>query len=170
VVTLVLVTLLAVSRAQAGGSDDQGRAQALHAAGLKAMQTGDYREALARFEEAMSLVPSPRIAFDIGKAHLALGDDVQALEAFERFLEEAPGAPRSSRDEARRSVDALRPRIAYLEIQSENMGAKVLIDGYAVGTVPLPRPKVVKPGPHEIYVTLRGLNPYARTIFAIAGQ
>jgi hypothetical protein len=170
VVTLVLVTLLAVSRAQAGGSDDQGRAQALHAQGLKAMQTGDYREALARFEEAMSLVPSPRIAFDIGKAHLALGDDVQALEAFERFLEEAPGAPRSSRDEARRSVDALRPRIAYLEIQSENMGAKVLIDGYAVGTVPLPRPKVVKPGPHEIYVTLRGLNPYARTIFAIAGQ
>lgn len=170
VVALVLVMLLAVSRAQAGASDDQGRAQELHAEGLKAMQAGDYREALARFEEAVSLASSPRIAFDIGKAHLALGDDVQALDAFERFLQEAPGAPRSSRDEARRAVEALRPKLAYIEIQSENMGAKVLIDGEAVGTLPLTRSKVVKPGPHEIYVTLRGLKPYAKTIFAGAGQ
>jgi hypothetical protein len=170
VVTLVLVMLLAVSRAHAGGSDDQGRAQELHAEGLKAMQTGDYREALARFEEAVSLVPSPRIAFDIGKAHLALRDEIQALDAFERFLQEAPGAPKSSRDEARRAVEALRPRLACIDIQSENIGAKVLIDGEAVGTLPLPRPKVVKPGPHEIYVTLRGLKPYAKTIFAGAGQ
>ena len=43
---------LAASRADAGGSDDQGRAEELHAEGLKAMQTGNYREALARFEEA----------------------------------------------------------------------------------------------------------------------
>jgi len=108
--------------------------------------------------------------FNMGKAHLALGNDLEALEAFDRFLDEAPGAPRSSRDEARKAVEALRSRLAYLEIQSEDAGAMVLIDGYQVGTLPLPRPKVVKPGPHDVYVMLHGLKPYAKTIFAPAGQ
>jgi hypothetical protein len=170
VVTLLLVMLLAVSRAHAGGSDDQGRAQDLQAAGLTSMQAGNYLEALARFEQAMSLAPSPKIAFNMGKAHLALGNDLEALEAFDRFLAEAPGAPKSSRDEARKAVEALRSRLASIEIQSEDAGATVLIDGYQVGTVPLPRPKVVKPGPHEIYVSLHGLKAYAKTIVAGAGQ
>jgi len=170
VVALLLVMLLAVSRAHAGGSDDQTRAQDLQAAGLKSMQAGNYLEALARFEQAMSLAPSPKIAFNMGKAHLALGNDLEALEAFDRFLDEAPAAPKASRDEARKAVEALRSRLASLEIQSQDAGATVLIDGYQVGTVPLPRPKVVKPGPHEIYVTLHGLKPFAKTIFAGAGQ
>jgi len=170
VVTLVLVTFLAMSSAHAGASDDRSRAQELQAEGLKLMQRGNYREALARFEQALSLVPSPKIAFNMGKAHLALGNDVQALEAFERFLDEAPGAPKPSRDEARKAVEALRPKLAYLEIQAEESGGTVLIDGVEVGALPLPRPKVVKPGPHEIYVKQRGMKPYAQTIFAGAGQ
>ena len=134
------------------------------------MQKGDSRAALPKFDEAFRLVQSPKILFNRGKAHRALGEDVAALADFERFLEEAPYAPKESRVEAERAVQALRPRAAYLEVQVEDVGSTITVDGHEIGTAPLARPVVVAPGTHEIRVVKPGMNEDARSVSPIAGQ
>src|ERR1041384_5797929 len=96
------------------------------------MQKGDNKHALEKFEAAYRLAPSPRILFNRGKAHNALGHDIEALDDFERFLDEAPYAPKQSRDEAQRIVDSLRPKMSYLDIVTDDSGARV-VDGKEVG-------------------------------------
>ena len=90
--------LAAAPRASAQSEGDKKQAQALQAEGLRLMQKGDNQGAVAKFEEAFRLVASPKILFNMGKAHLALGDQAKALEELQRFLDEAPFAPKESRD------------------------------------------------------------------------
>jgi len=165
------VVALLVSGSAVGQSDAaKKRAQALQVEGLGLMQKGDNRAALQRFDEAFRLVPSPKILFNRGKAHRALGEDVAALADFERFLDEAPYAPKESRVEAERAVQALRPRLSYLEIQVDDVGSTISVDGRDIGSAPLPRPVVVAPGTHDIRVVKSGMNDDARSVSPIAGQ
>ena len=165
------VLVLLVSANALGQSDAaKKRAQALQVEGLGLLQKGDSRAALQKFDEAFRLVPSPKILFNRGKAHRALGEDVAALADFERFLDEAPYAPKESRVEAERAVQALRPKLAYLEIQVEDVGSTVSVDGGEIGAAPLPRPVVLAPGTHEVRVVKSGMNEDVRSVSPIAGQ
>jgi hypothetical protein len=165
------VLVLLVSANALGQSDAaKKRAQALQVEGLGLLQKGDNRAALQKFDDAFRLVPSPKILFNRGKAHRALGEDVAALADFERFLDEAPYAPKESRVEAERAVQALRPKLAYLEIQVEDVGSTVSVDGAEIGAAPLPRPVVVAPGTHEVRVVKSGTNDDVRSVSPIAGQ
>jgi tetratricopeptide (TPR) repeat protein len=79
--------------------------------GVDAMKRGDYEAALARFEQAYALVPSPKIHYDFGMAYVGLGRPAEALAAFERFLAEAPDAPPEKREKAASLVSTLRARV-----------------------------------------------------------
>jgi hypothetical protein len=164
---LVLVTAGA-ARAQSEG--DKKQAQALQVDGVALMKKGDNKGALEKFDQAFRLVASPKILFNRGKAHRALGEDLEALSDFERFLDEAPYAPKESRDEAKRAIDALRPKLAYLEFQVEDVGSAITVDGKDVGTAPLARPLVVSPGTHKVKVAKSGMNDDVRAVSPIAGQ
>jgi tetratricopeptide (TPR) repeat protein len=123
--SIVAVVLLAVT---AGGLFAAGpaRAQAAAAAsdptrdaaraklvdGVAALKRGDHRAALARFEEAYALVPSPKIHYDFGLAYVGLGRPADALAAFERFLAEALDAPADKRAKAASLVSTLRAEVA----------------------------------------------------------
>jgi hypothetical protein len=165
------VLALLVTATAFGQSDPtKKRAQALQVEGLGLLQKGDSRAALEKFDEAFRLVPSPKILFNRGKAHRALGEDVAALADFERFLDEAPYAPKESRVEAERAVQALRPKLAYLEIQVDDVGVTISVDGREIGAAPLSRPVVVAPGTHEVRVAKSGMNDDVRSVSPIAGQ
>lgn len=169
--TATALLLLAVApRASAQSEGDKKQAQALQAEGLRLMQKGDNQGAVSKFEEAFRLVASPKILFNMGKAHLALGDEVKALEELERFLDEAPFAPKESRDEAQHKVEALRPRLAYIEIQADDAGSTISVDGRPVGSAPLARPIVVMPGSHEVRVEKAEMVTDVRQVAPIAGQ
>jgi PEGA domain len=146
------------------------QAQALQVEGLRLMQKGDNQGALAKFEEAFRLVSSPKILFNMGKAHLALGDEPKATEELERFLDEAPYAPKESRDEAQRKLETLRPHLSYLEVQTDDVGSTISIDGQVVGTAPLARPSVVRPGAHEVRVEKSEMVTQVHQVAPIAGQ
>jgi len=162
--------LAAAPRASAQSEGDKKQAQALQAEGLRLMQKGDNQGAVAKFEEAFRLVPSPKILFNMGKAHLALGDQAKALEELDRFLDEAPFAPKESRDEARKHVESLRPHLAYIEVQTDDVGSTVSVDGRVWGNAPLPRPIVVTPGTHEVRVEKPDMVTDVRQVSPIAGQ
>jgi hypothetical protein len=160
----------AAPRASAQSEGDKKQAMALQSEGLRLMQKGDNQGAVAKFEEAFRLVASPKILFNMGKAHLALGDEAKALEELERFLDEAPFAPKESRDEARKHVEGLRPKLAYIEVQTDDVGSTVSVDGRVLGSAPLPRPVVVTPGTHELRVEKTDMVTDVRQVSPIAGQ
>ena len=121
---LVLASLAVPSRAQADTEAAKKEAQALQVEGLRLLQKGENRAALEKFDEAFRLVASPKILFNRGKAHRALGENAEALADFERFLDEAPYATKESRVEATRIVGALRPTLAYVEVQTDDVGGR----------------------------------------------
>jgi hypothetical protein len=167
-----VVALLMLAPAVASAQTDAAKkqAQALQVDGLRLLQKGDNRGALEKFDEAFRLVQSPKILFNRGKAHRALGENAEALADFERFLDEAPFAPKESRAEASRVVDALRPALSYIEIQTDDVGSQISLDGRELGAAPLGRPAVVVPGSHEIRVAKPGMAEDVRSVSPIAGQ
>jgi hypothetical protein len=167
---LVAVALLWAAGARAQTAQDKQQAQALQVAGVHLMDQGDNRGAIAKFEEAFHLFPSPKILFNLGRAHFALHDEVEALTDFERFLDESPYAPKESRNEAQRVIDQLRPRLSYLDLEVEDTGGRIAIDGREVGTAPLARPVVVTPGAHELRVEKIGMQSSIQTVSPVPGQ
>jgi hypothetical protein len=109
---------------QAAAASDATRAAARRKLvdGVEAMKRGDYQAALARFEEAYALVPSPKIHYDFGLAYVGLDRPAEALAAFERFLAEAPDAPADKRDKAASLVSTLRARVAETSGRDERSG------------------------------------------------
>jgi PEGA domain-containing protein len=167
---LVAFVVAMAPPAHAQSDDAKKQAQALQVEGVRLLQKGDNRGALAKFNEAFALVQSPKIMFNMGKAYRALGDDVEALRAYDTFLDEAPYAPKASRAEAEREVQTLRPKLAYIEVEAEDSGSTVRIDGRDMGKTPLVRAVVVAPGAHEVKVEKTGMVTEKRSVAPIAGQ
>src|SRR5262245_37367876 len=93
------------ARAAAAAAPDRGaksEAQALLSQGTDLYDRGDYAAALEKFTAAYQVFPSPKLWFNIGQANRDLGRPVEALDAFERFLAGATGAPAETLAEARR--------------------------------------------------------------------
>jgi len=115
---------VAQAQTQTAAASDATRAAARRklVEGVEAMRRGDYPAALARFEEAYALVPSPKIHYDFGLAYVGLGRSADALAAFERFLAEAPDAPADKREKATSLVSTLRERVAETSGRDERAG------------------------------------------------
>jgi tetratricopeptide (TPR) repeat protein len=77
--------------------------------GRQLLDAGSYAEAIAEFETALSLKPSPELLFNIAQAYRLKGDAKQALETYKRFIEINPRGPIA--DEARGHIDALTRQI-----------------------------------------------------------
>jgi hypothetical protein len=133
--------------------------------GVDLLRSGDYGEALTRFQDAYALVPSPKIHYNFGLAYLGLARRAEALEAFEKFLADAPDATKDTRDKAEEHRRDLRTRVAFVDVTSDVAGADVLLDGRTVGRTPLAKPLYVDPGPHQIVVQKTGAGqPYLERI------
>jgi hypothetical protein len=165
-----VMVLAAAGQANAQNAADKKRAQELQIEGVRLMENGDSQRALETFEQALRLFPSPKILFNIGLAHKARGKDVDAVNDFERFLDEAPYAPKQSRDTAERIINEIRPRLSYIEIGTDDAGSRISIDGHEVGVAPLPRPLAVNPGAHEIRLEKAGMQPASQTVSPVPGQ
>ena len=172
VIALTLVVLGRVVHAQPTPGHTEGakdRAAALMKDAARAYQGRDYGTALTRFQEAYAVFPSPRILFNLGQSYEQLGRYVEATESFQRFLASDDHAPGRARAEAQRSLEAMRDRVARVEVVSNVAGAEVSIDGQPHGMTPLPRAVVVAVGSHQVSVRKAGAEPFDRRIDAVGG-
>ncbi|MEA2700365.1 MAG: hypothetical protein QOI66_4636, partial [Myxococcales bacterium] len=109
------ICLLGVAARNAQGADDPKRqARAAMTKGSALFQKGDYESALRAFNEAQALYPSPKIYFNLGQTYRKLDRVAEAVEAFEKFLKEAPDAAPARRKDAEKFLNELRPRLAAL--------------------------------------------------------
>ncbi|MEA2699198.1 MAG: hypothetical protein QOI66_3469 [Myxococcales bacterium] len=133
-----------------GDTPERAAARTKLVQGVTLLKSGDYSGALSQFQDAYRLVPSPNIHYDLGLAYVGLGRPVDALEAFDRFLSEAPDAPAATRQKAEADAELMRGRVATVTISVDKVGAEVLVDGNARGVAPLPRALYLDPGRHDL--------------------
>ena len=155
--------------AAAATNDDMARAKAKLKSGARALDDGDYEQALAGFQEAFQIVPSPKIYFNFGLAYTGLARHAEALDAFERFINEAHDATPETRADAEHRIASLRKRVGTLSITCDTAGAEVRIDGKNVGTTPLDKRLYVQAGAHQLVVRRADGAPFVRDFTADAG-
>ena len=72
-------------------SDARDRARAIAREAAELFQAGDRRAAIARFEEAYAIFPTPALLYNLGKAYAGVSDHVHAHRALTAFLRETAG-------------------------------------------------------------------------------
>ncbi len=149
--------------------DGRDEARRLLVEGATLYEQGELAAALEKFEAAYAAFPSPKIFFNFGQAFRGLARNVEAIEAFTRFLDEARDADEAVRTLARRYLAELEPTVGRLVIDPATPGAELFVDGRSEGTLPLPRPVLLAPGPHQITIEKNGLVPLARRLEIAAG-
>jgi tetratricopeptide (TPR) repeat protein len=170
---LVLVPVLLAGLLLAPSSswaDPRAEARTKLVQGGELLKHGQFDEALQRFQEAYKLVPSPKIQYNFGLAYRGMGRKADALEAFERFLAEAPDASKETRQTAERERAQLLGQVTVLEVKVDLEGAEIFVDGRSYGTTHSSG-IYLNPGPHQLSVEKAGEGPaYTERINALAGQ
>jgi len=120
---------------------------------LALFESGEHRAALAEFEQAYRLAPSFRIYYNIALVNVALDDAAEAIQAFERYLQEGGGKVSKERsDEVARQVSRLSRRAALLTLDVAEPNAQVFVDSGEVGKSPLWRRLWLNPGHYTVSV------------------
>jgi hypothetical protein len=132
------------------------RAKAKLGEGVELMKKNDPGAALTRFEEAYALVPSPKILYNFGLAHQALGHKAAALSSYQRFLAGSTDAAPASVARAEQEIATLKGQLGAVHVSCSSAGAAILVDGARAGTAPLVEPVYLEPGEHDLVAELDG--------------
>ena len=141
----------------ASTADPAVAARAAYRRGAELYKAGKYREAIAAFESADRLKPSPALQFNIGQAWEKLGDPASALAAFARYLRLDPAAP--NREAVQKTVKALEGRLGatgrqMIHVTTDPPDADLTVDGAAAGKAPLDA--AYPHGPHAVAAAAEG--------------
>ena len=147
----------------------KARAQALLKEGTTAYGRGDYATALDKFTAAYQIFPSPKLWFNIGQANRDLGRPVEAVAAFDRFLDGAGDAPPETLAEARRSAAELKAKLGHIKITCPIDGAEISVDGKPAGSTPLGQNVWTTAGRHQVALQLEGYAPAIEDVVVSAG-
>jgi len=155
----------------APSAEPAAAARAAYRRGADLYKAGKYREAIAQFEAADRLKPSPALQFNIGQSWERLGDHAEALASFARYLRLDPAAP--NRESVQRSVRSLEARLAatgrqMLHVTTDPPGADLSVDGAAAGKAPLDA--AYPPGPHALAAAAPGRRTAVREVLLPAQQ
>lgn len=156
-----LLLLAQTSAPQAAFLDDLAR---------RAYATRDYPRALALFSEVQIAAPSRRNLYNMAISAELSARAALAFSLWTRYLAHpGPDAePRIARARARR--DALRPRLALVEVDTDPPGAAVFADRRELGRLGRsPTALALDPGPHRLWAELEGYSSAASTVTATRG-
>lgn len=162
---------LAPRVAHAQTAEARTRARAAYTEGQRLFDAGDFAGALAKFEEAYSIVNNPVVLLGVASAQERLGRLPEARATLERYLRERPDA--TDRADVERRIAAL-PAAApaattgTVTVTSEPPGAVVVVDGESSGAT-TPTELTLPPGDHEIALALSGYELATETVSVTAG-
>jgi hypothetical protein len=127
--------------------------------GLVALRDGRYNDALIALEESQRLRPSPVVTYNLGLVHRALGHYVEAIDAFQNYLDAPEEGADSERIRATRTaVLDLQRSLVTLLLDVEPPAARVSIDGRVRSVVSAGL--TLDPGHHVVEVNASGFSPY----------
>jgi hypothetical protein len=104
-----------------------------------------------------------------GIAHLARGEEREALEDFRGYLR-GSGQPAARRAEAESYLISLQRKFGDIEVSCDLPGADVFVDGRHYGRTPLAKSIVLPAGGHELVLTKSGYATVRKNFILSAGQ
>lgn len=139
--------------------------------GGKLLKLGEFQQALAAFQEAYALYPSPKIQYDFGLAYQGMGRSADAIDAMNAFLASTTETRQPEVETKARDIrEHLLTRVAWLKVTSETAGATIVVDGREMGRTPQTRDIHLDPGPHLLLVDRGdGTPPFTQRLNAAAG-
>jgi len=139
--------------------------------GVELFDERKYAEALAEFEQAYALKPHPLVLNNLAATHRALSQYDQAVDFYNRFLNEGEGQlSEAALYRGRAELEDLLRLVARVEVITAPEGAHVQVDGRSIGDTPLDEPLVLGPGDHTVVATLADHRPAERKIRVSAGD
>ena len=170
IVPFLFLATLAQASTAGTNAQDRVKAQVLLGEGATLYEHGDYLGALDRFNGAYAAYPSSKILFNIGQANQLLGRLLDAREAYQKFLDEAPNASREDRTDAQAWLEKLQKSLGQLTIISATSGADISLDGKAIGRSPLHGPVWTIPGRHQVTAIKSGDCPTLEYVEVASGS
>ncbi|WP_163994286.1 PEGA domain-containing protein [Pyxidicoccus caerfyrddinensis] len=176
---LVLLVAMAAGSASAAAparktpsarTQQMEEAQRRYERGKEFYEESDFSAALVEFQRAYELAPSYRLLYSIAQVQYQLQDYPGALRSFQQYLQEGQAdITAQRREEVQREVERLRSRVAFLDIVTQPVGARVSVDDQPVGRTPLSEPVMVSAGRRKVTAELPGEPPVTRMV-DVAGQ
>ena len=150
-------------------ADTKGTARVKALEGSRVADEGQHERALELFREAYALYPEPAYLYDIGVECQALGRDVEALDAYSRFLSDPRNTPQALIMHANDLRGELDKRLGEIQLRGAPEGAEIDIDDQRHGTAPPREPIRAKPGAHRIVVRRLGFEPFRADVLVQEG-
>lgn len=152
-------------------AEDKAGARAAATAGADAFEQGKWSESLDYFRRAESIIHSPVHELYMARAHVQLGQFVQARELFLEIRRENKDSATGGKfaDSASADLSALEPRIPQITVQldgAEGKDPEITVDGRPFRAVLVGVPQPIDPGKHTFVV--RAGNQEGRSEITLA--
>jgi hypothetical protein len=137
--------------------------------GAELFKEGNFRAALVEFRRANEIAPNFRILYNLGQTYQELHDYVNALRAYEEYIDKG-GAEIAAdrRAEVEAEIRKLHGRVAQVTVKSDAEGAQLLVDDAPTGVTPLREPLLLSAGAHRLVLMRQGTS-IAVTSVEVAG-
>jgi hypothetical protein len=150
-------------------SKAEQEARSLFREGNRRLEAQDFPAALDLFRAAYTRSPNPKILLNLGTTLRSLGREAEAVDAYARYLADPQADPKRRREVEQlvREVDA---RVGRLRITVNEPGARVLLDGRAIGESPTPITVRADTGTRTVVAEKAGFRIAAATVTVAAGR
>ncbi|MDF3071059.1 MAG: hypothetical protein K0R38_6660 [Polyangiaceae bacterium] len=140
--------------------------------GVEHARRGDVARALASFEAAYTIRPHFSVLYNIAQAHSALGNPVEAIATFERYLAEGGSQlPGSRREAVEQLIEVERQRIGQLVLHVPSArDTRVWLDGRELASDRHDQPITLKVGDHSLLYSRGAGHPVTLAFTVAAGQ
>jgi hypothetical protein len=109
-----------------------------------------YDKARAAFLQAYALKKHPAVLLNLAQSELRSNHEVDAAKHFSAYLREATTASDAERQAAEAGLSATKSAVALLDVNVDESGAEIYVDGSLEGISPLPGALYVSPGTHGV--------------------
>lgn len=146
-------------------------AQRRYTRAIELFNEGSYDASLLEFRRSYQLAPSYKILYNVALVNVQLNDYAQALDYFERYLEEGGSdVPELRTAEVKAEIERLSARVAKVHVTANVTGAQVSVDDLFIGNTPLQKPLRVNAGRRKVTVAAKGRVPINRVVELAGGD
>ncbi len=152
-------------------SEDKAKAEALLGEGNDQFVQNNFREALAKYEQAVAIWDHPAIRFNMVRTLIALDRPLEAQASLERSLAYGKGPLEDQMyTEALNYQRLLASEIATLELACKQSAIDVRLDGQKLINCPGSTAKKLLPGAHVVVAAKPGYRTETKDLVLLPGK
>ena len=171
IVTVIVAVSGVFSGARAARAAEPRDVEALIGAGMDLRRQGKDERALPFFQKAYGIEHTPRTAGQLGLCEMAVGYWLSSEAHLAEALD-SPGHPWIAKNQSTlaSALERVRKRIGEVTVTGSPVGARVVLNGQDVGTLPLAAPVRVGEGRVQVELSAAGYVTSSQTLHLAGGD